>query len=170
MNTENEIYRLVSKASDSNFFLSEQVHSGITAYINDNGLNALLSGIPAERRLHCLEMFMKPVLTLPPSEIPLYFETYRLRLNFTLVANRIQEEAEKKWRSNDYRSECLVSLSNEFHSMVSELCNYPSLRERLSPKISDCIIDLDYAAGRTKDISPSLDNRIQRQETGNQNG
>lgn len=160
MKVEYEIYQLIEKSSGSKMTLSERASSGLTAYATDNDLEKLLGQIPAEKRGRCLEMFMRPILSLPPEEISLYFETYSLRLAFTRTKNKIQSEAAKRFHDKDYRCNFLPALSEDFNSIIKEINNYPGIYEKFAERISDCMLDLDYISGRSENFSISLAHRV----------
>ena len=160
MNVAYEIYQLISKAAGLKIELSGDMEEGITAYIADNGLDSILERCPANRRTAYLNMFMRPILTMPSGDILIYFETYNLRKQFNLAANRIHAEAGKKWTDCKYQCANLEAIVEDFHTLVGKVSRHPSLYKQIAVKISDCTIELEYLAGTSQNISPEMVRRF----------
>jgi len=160
MNVSYEIFKILSKEVASQISLSPQMNEGLSAYVADNGLSDLLERTPAAKRGYCLEMFMKPILSLPANEAVLFFETYTLRQTFSRTVNLIHSEAEKKFIDRSYTCEGLSGLSDKFTSLVKELYRHPGFQTKYAFKVSDCIVDLDFLAGASDNVSHELMRRL----------
>lgn len=160
INVEYEIFRLVSKASNQTITLTESISDGLTAYVADNGLYSILERCPEEKRVYYLELFMRPIMSMRPAAIASYFETYTLCKDYTRIANRIHNESDKKWHDAQYVCDALEPIAADFHAFVGEICKYPSLYEKLGTSISDCTVELEYLAGRSKNISLRMNRKL----------
>ena len=103
---------------------------------------------------------MKPILSLPANEAVLFFETYTLRQTFSRTVNLIHSEAEKKFIDRSYTCEGLSGLSDKFTSLVKELYRHPGFQTKYAFKVSDCIVDLDFLAGASDNVSHELMRRL----------
>lgn len=162
MNIERELYELVRENIQEGQELSPDVVDGIIAYANANGLPALLSGLSDDVARLSLRSFMEPILDMPSDNIVTYFQSYRMISSFKLLSNRILEQARRKSKGFSADAAVLDELEPQLAEHVSALRQDSELGQTYAQEISDCLMDLDYAAGRTSNISLRLRRELAR--------
>lgn len=153
MNIEHGIYQILIEVYGEKLQVTDSLYQGIMAYVEQNGLRKALSGCSERDGAALLKIYMRPLLDMPKGELVCYFETFAARAEFKSVSNKIRSYAEQKFRNHEFECTETPELLRRL-SELSVVCMQDArLKSSTELEISECLVELDYIAGRSDRLS-----------------
>ena len=156
MNISELIYRKVVRACGDTAFDEARLRRGIDCFAADNGLGQLCGRFSDSVVESVTERALAPVLSMERGEVCAYFEYYELAESFRLCGNRILSAACARQEGRPLPDAELAALEAQFAALLRQVCAVPALRRMTAQTAADCTLELDYAAGRSGQMSLRL--------------
>ena len=163
MNVEREIYELLRQKVHNERLISEDTCEGIRAYALSSGLDKKLAALPDSTANTILQTFMKPVMDMPEDKVIEYFRTYPVISEFHILSNRIFDAAKDKKNGRCAEWSDLQALEKELALFMQAILKDRALKQTLDHELSDCLMDLDFAMGKTNKLSLRLGKTIRKE-------
>ena len=161
MNIQREAYQMLLSALGVAGDVEEPVFRGLQQYLDDNGLEEVLSDCESDEELReLLSIFLNPLLSMPGEQLSGYLSHYRLYADFKALSQRILQAAVQKYRHPEEECAEYEDLSSRFAELAAQIYLQPDLRQALQQELSECAMDLSFIAGETDKTSIRLKYRI----------
>lgn len=161
MNVQMKAYQMLLSALGSTGDVEEPVFRGLQQYLDDNGLEEILSDCESEAELQdFLSIFLEPIFSMSKNQLLIYLANYRLCADFESLSMQILDAAVRKYRHPDETCEDYEALSDRLAELATQIYSQPELRRELQQDIPECVMDLSFIAGETDKTSIRLKYRV----------
>ncbi len=153
MSAEQLVYEVLRDTYED-LSATDMLYQGIEEYVVETGLETALSKcLSNEKRRKVLQAYMSPLLLTDKQYAVSYFETLPKRASFKALSNEIRHYAEEKFRSRNVDCQVSDTLSQRLSEFAVLFFSDKVLKKEMEAEISDCLVELDFIAGRTDTIS-----------------
>ena len=162
MNIADYIYKKVILSSGSTSYDENKLRCGIACFSSDNGFEQLSEGHSEAVIEKVVDNALSPVLSMRKEWILVYFENYALVETFRMFSNKVLSTACTIFEGQPKSSDALQELEGSLSDYLNKIYAIPELSQFMAHSISDCVMDLDYAAGKSEQMSIRMMKRIRK--------
>lgn len=155
------VCEIILSAISEKEYDKEALITGIDSYISDNGFMELNASFNDDVIRKVITNNLASRLSGTPTDIVLFFSNYELIKRIKILDNKALKYASEVSRNNDVNYEEICELDKQLEKYICEVNGNPGLYGMLRERITEIILNLDFA----KKTSPYMSQRLKNMET-----